>query len=307
MLMKGGNYMTIAICGGSGFVGAALVKHLAGKGTKIIIVTRKIPEPTQQLRDVEYLTWQQWTEQPDKMEGAEAIVNLAGESIDQRWSESAKARILQSRLWAADQVEELVRRLKSKPKVVINASGISIYGTSDTDTYDEDSPHRATDFLADVVQQWEAAVDRIEAPRVVKLRIGVVLGNEGGAFPRMRLPYKFGVGGRVGTGRQWLSWIHLADMVRLIGYCIDQPDIHGPINATAPNPVTNDTFGRTLGKSIRRPHFMPVPAWLMKLVFGELSILLLEGQKVIPKRLLEHGFEFQFPTIETALEHLSKA
>lgn len=297
--------MKIAICGGTGFIGTALVKHFTKKGFEIVVVTRTIPDTSQQLRNVEYWTWRQWTDRPDKMEGAAAIINLAGESIDQRWNDSAKARILQSRLWAADQVAGLVRRLKSKPKVIVNASGISIYGTSETKAYDEYSPSHVTDFLADVVRQWEEAIDRIEAPRVVKLRVGVVLGNEGGAFPRMRLPYKFGAGGRVGSGKQWLSWIHLTDMIRLIDYCIEQQDMRGPINATAPNPVTNDAFGRALGKAMRRPHYMPVPAWLMKLVFGELSMLLLEGQKVMPKRLVEHGFQFKYPTIEAALEQLS--
>jgi hypothetical protein len=299
-----GKTMKIAVCGGTGFVGTALVKHLLSMKADVAVVTRAIPDRNRRIPGVEYVTWEQWTRHPEPMEGAEAIVNLAGESIDQRWTEAAKTRILQSRLQAAEQVGALVRRLKAKPRAVINASGISIYGTSLTDTYDEDSPGRRTDFLSGVVDEWEKAIDRIDAPRVVKLRVGLVLGNEGGAFPRMCLPYRLGVGGRIGSGKQWFSWIHINDMVRLITYCIEQSDLRGPINATAPNPVTNDEFGRALGKAMRRPHYFPVPGRVLKFVFGELSVLLLEGQRVLPKRLLEHGFRFQYPTIDRALEHL---
>jgi len=207
-------------------------------------------------------------------------------------------------LQAADRVARLVEQLREKPEVVVNASGISIYGTSETDTYDETSPPRVVDFLSGVVEKWEQAIDGIQSPRVIKLRVGIVLGRDGGAFPKMAIPYKLGVGGRVGSGRQWLSWIHIEDMVRMIDFCIRNPRIRGPVNATAPNPVTYEEFGRTLGKIMRRPHYFPVPAALLKLVFGELSVLLLEGQKVIPRAVLEHGFDFRYPTIETALRQL---
>jgi len=294
--------MNIAITGGTGFIGSHLAGYYAGNGDEVFVITRSGRRESKS--GVTYISWQEAENTPERLEGVQAIVNLAGESINQRWTRAAKERILGSRLQAADRVARLVEQLREKPEVVVNASGISIYGTSETDTYDETSPPRVVDFLSGVVEKWEQAIDGIQSPRVIKLRVGIVLGRDGGAFPKMAIPYKLGVGGRVGSGRQWLSWIHIEDMVRMIDFCIRNPRIRGPVNATAPNPVTYEEFGRTLGKIMRRPHYFPVPAALLKLVFGELSVLLLEGQKVIPRAVLEHGFDFRYPTIETALRQL---
>jgi uncharacterized protein (TIGR01777 family) len=189
--------------------------------------------------------------------------------------------------------------------VVINASGMSIYGTSLNDTYDERSPHHIVDFLSGIVEEWEQAADQIKGVRVVKIRIGLVIGKDGGAFPKMLLPYKLGVGGKIGSGNQWISWIHIDDMVQLIDTCIQNEQISGPVNATAPNPVTNDQFGRAIAAAWHRPHWFPLPAFMLKLMFGELSTLLLDGQKVLPHVLLNHGFEFKYPTIDQALRDLA--
>ncbi|OCT11928.1 TIGR01777 family protein [Paenibacillus pectinilyticus] len=295
--------MKIAITGGSGFIGRRLITYWLGQGHELINISRS---STKNIPGVRTVTWDELQSNPNQLGGLHAIVNLAGESISQRWTAAAKKRILKSRLSAAERVAQLVAHLDPKPQVVVNASGMSIYGTSETATFDEQSPHRATDFLAEVVEEWEQAADLIRGPRIVKVRVGLVLDRKEGAFPKMALPYKLGVGGTVGSGRQWLSWIHIEDMVRLIDFCVQNEAIVGPVNATAPHPVTNKEFGRVLAKTMRRPNLFPVPAFMLKLIFGELAVLLLEGQKVIPRVLQQHGFTFRFTTIEGALADILK-
>jgi len=295
--------MNIAICGGTGLIGSALVDHWLAQGDKVTVISRAIPDHRK--AGANYVTWEQVLAQPELLQAPEVIVNLAGETINQRWTAAAKARILQSRLHAARQVTSLVDRLANKPSVVIQASAVGIYGTSDTATFDEESPIRSGgDFLSDVVAQWEQAADRINVTRIVKLRIGPVLSKNGGAYPKIRFPYQVGAGGRVGSGKQWFSWIHIEDMVRLVDYCIHDQRISGPVNATAPQPVTNDGFGRALGDVLKRLHLFPVPSFVMKLMFGEMSELLLKGQRVLPTKALQYGFEFRYGEVEDALNQL---
>lgn len=299
--------MKIAVTGGTGFVGSALVKALLQRGDDVWIISRRSSQSSGKQvpsAGLKQLSWEELERSPVLLEGVEAIVNLAGESINQRWSDAAKNRIMKSRIDAAGRIAKLVDALDSKPAVVVNASGISIYGASETDTFDEGSEARLTDFLAGVVEKWEAAADRIPAVRLVKLRVSVVLGSGGGAFPLMAMPYRLFAGGKVGSGRQWLSWIHIEDMTRLLLFCIDNPNVSGAVNASSPNPVTNDTFGRAVASAMGRPHWFPVPAIMMKALFGEMSALLLEGQRVLPARALENGFEFRYPTIAAAAEEL---
>jgi hypothetical protein len=233
------------------------------------------------------------------------LINLAGASLSQRWSQSGKTAIMQSRLWAVSAAAKLLARLKHKPPVVIQASAVAIYGTSLQDTFNESSPAHVMDFPSDVVKTWEEASDEAYTNiRMIKLRTGVVLGNRNGAFPKMKLPYLLGFGGNIGAGNQWVSWIHLTDIVRLIDFCIQNPTISGPVNATAPQPVTNEEFGRMIGKVYNRPHWFPLPAMLLKTAVGELSEILLKGQRVLPSAALEQGFNFTFPTLQTALENL---
>lgn len=295
--------MKIAVTGGTGFVGRALVDALAARGDEVWIISRSVkqaPSPS----NVHTVTWNELKQKPQRLEGVETIVNLAGESINQRWSAAAKERILRSRVDAASQIAALVGSLKHKPAAVVNASGISIYGASDTAVFDETSPAHLTDYLGVVTEQWEAAADRIPVERLVKVRVSLVLGAKGGAFPLMALPYRLFAGGRVGSGSQWMSWIHIEDMTRLLLFCIDHPEIKGAVNASAPNPVTNDQFGRAVSRAMGRPHWFPVPAVLLKTVLGEMSTLLLEGQQVIPSKLLGSGFDFRYPTIEVAMNEL---
>ncbi|MGG2202033.1 TIGR01777 family oxidoreductase [Paenibacillus validus] len=214
-------------------------------------------------------------------EGVDAIVNLAGETINQRWTAEAKARILQSRLDSVASVQSWIERMERKP-VLINASGVAIYGTSDSETFIEESEWKKDDFLASVVDEWEMAAEHIPDTRVVLLRLGVVLGKDGGAFPKMIAPFKFAWRRRIGTGRQPLSWIHIDDLCRLIDFCIEHEEIEGPVNATTPMAVTNDAFGRAVSSKLKKPYLFPVPAFMMKMLFGEMSMLLLQGQKVFP-------------------------
>jgi uncharacterized protein (TIGR01777 family) len=297
--------MRVAICGGTGFIGSALSEHLLKNGHEVTVVTRKLPpDHTRDPRLVLY-TWDEIASHPELMEGMDAVVNLAGSSLSQRWTAKAKDSIIHSRLTTVAAVAKLVKELHSKPGVVIQASAVAVYGTSWTDTFDENSPKRVMDFPSDVVSQWEDAADNIQGVRLVKLRIGVVLGNQGGAFPIMRLPYRLGVGGKIGSGRQWLSWIHLEDIIRLIEFCMTHPEAEGPVNATAPEPVTNDQFGQAVGRAYHRPHWFPVPAVMMKAVLGEQSLIILEGQRILPAKALELGFKFRYPHLQEALNDLA--
>ncbi|WJH34037.1 TIGR01777 family oxidoreductase [Paenibacillus sp. CC-CFT747] len=295
--------MKIAVSGGTGFIGGRLIRHLKNRNHEVILISR---HPGEEKDGIKTVTWDQMQQSPSLLEGVDAIVNLAGESINQRWNEEAKKRILDSRLTATRRIAELVDRLKHKPAVVVNGSGMSIYGTSETGDFDESSPKHLTDFLAEVVEQWEEAADEIRGTRVVKLRISMVLDNKEGALPPMMLPYKMGGGGRIASGRQWFSWIHIEDMVRAIVFCLENESISGPVNASAPYPVRNDDFGRALGKALHRPHWFPVPEFLLRALFGEMSVLMVQGQRVRPKALLDHGFFFQYDTIEKALTDLLK-
>ncbi|SDW45761.1 TIGR01777 family oxidoreductase [Paenibacillus sp. CF384] len=295
--------MKVAVTGGTGYVGAMLVDALLQRGDEVWIISRseKQMSPNPKLHTI---TWSKLAESPVKLEGIDAIVNLAGESISRRWTKEGKSAILHSRLNAARAIGRVVEALQRKPSVVINASGISIYGTDGSKVSDERSPAHITDFLASVVEKWEAAADRIEVQRLVKLRIGLVLGMKGGAFPKMLLPYRLMAGGRMGSGKQWIPWIHEDDMIRLILFCLDELEINGPVNACAPEPVTNNEFGRAIGKAMRRPHWFPVPAFVLKAVLGELSFLLLEGSRAVPRKSMELGFEFRYDTVQEALRQL---
>jgi hypothetical protein len=295
--------LKIAVTGGTGFIGKRLVRHLREKGDEVWIISRSAASGHPH-DDVPVISWDGLKQAKDKLEGLDAIVNLAGEPISQRWTKSAKKRIVDSRREAAERLAEFTASLEQTPGVVVNSSGISIYGTSETEKFDETSPPRLEDFLSEVAAEWERAADAIPAQRIVKLRTGVVLGREGGALPKMALPYKLMVGGNIGNGRQPLSWIHIDDLARAIRFCIERTTIQGPVNATAPHPVTNREFGRALGRALRRPHWLPLPGFALRAALGEMAELLLKGQYVIPSVLLSHGFSFAYPEAGQALEQI---
>lgn len=296
--------MKIAITGSTGFIGQHLTQYFLERKYSLILISRKKQTSNHPL--IRHATWSELKDDVKLMTGTDVIVNLAGESINQRWTDEAKDRILQSRLDSVAQIADIVDRMEQKPAVVINASGISIYGTSETGTFVEHSEPKVEDFLSGVVEKWEAAMDAIQNTRVVKLRLGIVLGRDGGAFPKIMLPYKLGIGGRVGSGKQMISWIHIKDLCNLINFCITNEDIIEQINATAPQPVTNDEMGRAIAEALHTRHWLPVPAFMMKLMFGEMSILLLKGQSVLPLLAIEYDFSFMYPTISMACADIVK-
>jgi uncharacterized protein (TIGR01777 family) len=301
--------MRLIVCGGTGYIGTALTQALLSRGDEVWIVTRQLPTTTafdKTMPHPRYITWEEWRANPDRLGGSDGVVNLTGESINQRWTDKSKRRIVDSRVQAAERLADCVGRMSVPPPVIVNASGISLYGHSGDQVFDECSPVKPEDFLGTTVVTWEAAIDRIPVKRIVKLRIGLVLSRTGGAFGLIRLPYRLFGGGRIGTGKQGLPWIHLQDMVALILFCLDHPEISGPVNSISPDPVSNDEFGRMLGKVTHRPHWFPVPGWLLKLVLGEMSTLVLAGQRAMPRTLLDHGFEFAFPKLEEALRDITR-
>lgn len=298
--------MRVAIAGGTGFIGNALTKALLDRNDEVIIISRTAPAHAgrDSMSQCRCVTWREVEARPSELEGIDAIVNLSGETISQRWTAAAKRRILQSRLTAAARIAALHNALTRKPDVVINASGISAYGSSLDGEFDESSPTASSDFLSGIVKEWELAADAIPANRLVKLRIGLVMDKKGGAFPLIALPYKLFGGGRMGSGRQWMSWIHIDDMVRLILFCLDNDNISGPVNGSSPEPLRNDDFGRAIAKASGRPHWLPVPAFIMRALVGEMSQLVLEGQRAVPRKAMEHGFAFRFPTAEGCLSDI---
>lgn len=297
--------MNIIVCGGTGLVGSALVKSLLGDGYTVKVITRKPLVGHEASPRLQYMSWNELKQRPELLEGTNTVVNLAGETLNQRWTDKSKQRILQSRLLSVTKLAQALSALQKKPEVIIQASAVAAYGTSLTETFDETSPRRSADFLSQVVEQWEETANAYPSDsRLIKLRISLVLDRKKGAFPLMKLPYRFGFGGRIGSGHQWMSWIHIEDIVRLITYCIHTPEIVGAVNASSPHPLTNEQFGKTVAHVYHRPHWFPVPSFLVQKLVGEMSTLVLDGQKVLPRKALEHGFKFKYPSLKEALEEL---
>ncbi|MCM3789079.1 TIGR01777 family oxidoreductase [Domibacillus indicus] len=299
--------MKAVIAGGTGFVGKELTNELIRHGYDVTILTRNSENKKEEDR-LHYVKWlADGTEPEAALEGTDVFINLAGESINSgRWTEERKQRILNSRITATREMVRIMKALKQKPKVFINASAVGIYPSSDMDTFTESSNAAGSGFLSQVVNIWER--EAIEADkagiRTVLARFGVVLGTEEGALPRMALPYKIGAGGKIGSGRQWVSWIHVWDVARAIRFAAEHEAIEGPMNITAPNPVRMNDLGKTLAKVLGRPHWLFVPEPALKLTLGEMSTVVLDGQRVLPAKLTQAGFIFQFPLLRGALNDL---
>lgn len=303
--------MRIIITGGTGLIGRALTKDLVRDDHEVIVLSRN-PDRATGLPDGTRV--ERWDAQTSESWGhladsADAVVNLAGENLagrgflPTRWTDERKRRIGESRQGAGQAVMSAVEAATNKPNVVIQSSAIGYYGPRGDEPVTEDS-EAGDDFLARLCAAWEtstASVESMEVRRAV-IRTGVVLSTKGGALPRMLLPYKFFVGGPFGDGRQYTSWIHMADEVAAIRFLIENEDASGVFNLTAPNPLTNAEFGKALGRVMNRPSVMPVPGFAMRLLIGEVSTVVLDGQRVLPKRLQELGFTFQFPELEAALK-----
>ncbi|OIK15738.1 TIGR01777 family protein [Bacillus sp. MUM 116] len=297
--------MKIIIAGGSGFIGKKLTELLPKNGHEIIILTRKEKETDGPIKFVQWLSEGSYPEK--EIGGADVVINLAGVSInDGRWTEKHQTQIYESRMKATDELVRIVKAFSKKPSVFINASAIGIYPASNQMVYTEQSLEVADDFLGRTVHDWERKSSEMRefGIRTVFMRFGVIMGKEGGALPLMALPYKLFLGGTVGSGEQWVSWVHITDVVRAIIFAIENSRLFGPVNVTAPNPKRMKEFGKTIGAVLHRPHWFPVPVFLMKAALGKKSSLVLEGQQVIPKVLLDEGFEFKFPVLEPALNDL---
>jgi uncharacterized protein (TIGR01777 family) len=295
--------MIVAITGSSGLVGTALVDALAAEGH---LVRRLVRRPARDAK--REIRWDPAAGTIDaaQLAGVDAIVHLAGENLaDHRWTEDVKARIRDSRIHGTTLLCQTVAGLTSKPPVLVSASAIGYYGDRGSEVVNESSsPGRG--FLAELCQAWEAATHaaRDADVRVVNLRLGVVLSRNGGALAKMLTPFKLGLGGVIGSGQQYLSWISLDDVVNAIQFALTAAALTGPVNAVAPQPVTNREFTKTLGRVLRRPTVFPMPAFAARLAFGEMADeMLLSGVRVEPHALSSAGFEFQHPQLELALRH----
>lgn len=289
---------TIAITGASGLIGSALTSHLRDKGENVIKLVRREPRS----KDEAFWNPVDGKVDLDALEGVDSIVHLAGAGVgDKRWSAAYKSEILNSRLYGTSTIANAAEQLKVKS--LISSSAIGWYGETGNRAVTEDD-RGGDDFLAHVCLEWERAADAAPSVRTVKIRTGLVLDPTGGALGRMMPLFRFGLGGKLGSGKQWWSWITLHDQVRAIDYLIDS-DLSGPVNLTAPNPATNSEFTAALARALRRPALFPVPGFALKVALGGFSTEILGSKRVLPERLNESGFIFDFPHLAPALAKLA--
>lgn len=306
--------MKIAITGATGFVGSYLVKRLQESGDRIIILTRnadrasrvfpKTAFPNLEIVNYNPLQSGDWQK---VISGCDGVVNLAGAAIGEgRWTAERKQEIINSRQIGTQKLVEAIAKAEQKPSVLVNASAVGYYGTSETATFEENSPP-GNDFLSEVCIAWEAEAHYVKdlGVRLAILRLGVVLGM-GGAIAKMLPIFKLFAGGTIGTGKQWFSWVEVDDVVNLIVAVLKRPDMQGVYNATAPNPVRMADFCHALGDVLHRPSWFPVPAFALELLMGDAAMVVLEGQKVLPNRTLESGFSYKYPSLKPALESFLK-
>ncbi|MEW9502048.1 TIGR01777 family oxidoreductase [Jeotgalibacillus marinus] len=299
--------MKILLSGGTGFIGQKITQLLTKNNHEVYILTRN-SDRFDDKPYVHYVEWLTETAFPENnLMKIDAVINLAGESINNgRWNDEHKERIYDSRIESTDEILRIIRALESKPSVLINASAVGYYPSSETKIYTEQSLEKGSDFLARTVVDWEkqATLAQDEGVRVAYGRFGIILGKDAGALPSMAMPYKLMAGGTVGSGKQWLSWVHHEDVARAILFAIEHDELEGPFNVTAPNPMRMKEFGKTLGRALNRPHWIPAPAFALKLALGDKSALVLEGQKALPKVLEEKGFTFKYSTLHQALQEI---
>jgi hypothetical protein len=290
----------VAITGASGLIGRALLARLRSKGRRVRPLVRSVrPDAPDDI------VWDpmRGVLNPRDLEAAEAVVHLAGEPIAQRWTGSRREAIRESRVRGTELLARSIAALERKPSVLLSGSAVGYYGDRGDEAVGEESAS-GTDFLAGVAREWEAATAAANdaGVRVVLLRSGIVLSPHGGALERLLPPFRLGVGGPIGTGRQWMSWIALDDHLGAIEHALATTGLHGPVNLVSPNPVTNAEFAATLGRVLGRPALVPVPSFALELLYGEMArATILAGQRVLPRALLRTGFTFAHPTLEEAL------
>ena len=302
--------MNIVIAGGSGFLGSALTRALTADGHHVTILTRGGSAAPPQPR-VTFLQWEPngrtgpWAA---VVNGTHAVVNLAGESIAaRRWSEPQKRKLRESRLMATGSITAAIRQAVTPPRVLVSGSAVGYYGDRGDETLTETSGP-GNDFLAQLAREWEAAANEAApATRVALIRTGIVLDRRGGALAKMIFPFLMFAGGPLGSGRQYMPWIHKDDWVRLVTWAIGEEGARGPLNATSPQPVTNREFSAALGHALKRPSLLPAPAFALRLALGEMAdALLLSGQRALPVRATDLGFAFRYSTIDDALADIFK-
>jgi uncharacterized protein (TIGR01777 family) len=293
--------LRILVSGASGPIGAALVPSLRGRGHTVTRLVRAAASGQDQI------LWDPARPlSADAVSGFDGVIHLAGESIVGRWTDAKKRRILNSRTLGTGHLAEALAKAPQRPRVFISASAVGYYGDRGDETLREDSPS-GKGFAAEICRQWEAAARAAEAAgiRTAQMRIGVVMSAQGGALPKMLLPFRLGLGGRLGSGRQWWSWVAVQDVVGAIDHVLTQETVRGPVNTVAPNPVTNAEFTKILARVLSRPALFPVPAFAVALGFGQMGTeLFLASQRVEPGKLKASGYQFQYPDLRKALEEI---
>ncbi len=306
--------MKVAIAGATGFVGSRLVERLHSEGHSILVLARDSERarrifPASAYPNLEIVGYSP-AESGDwqhSIGGCDGVVNLAGVPIaEERWTAARQQAILDSRKLTTAKLVEAIANANPKPSVLVSASAIGYYGTSETAEFEENSPG-GDDFLAAVCKEWESAAEKVKntGTRLVILRLGIVLGM-GGALAKMLPPFRLFAGGPIGTGKQWFSWIHRDDVVNLILYALQNSQVEGVLNGTAPHPVRMNELCETLGEVLQRPSWLPVPSFALELLLGDGAKVVLEGQQVLPKRTLVSGFQYEYPKLRSALEEIVK-
>lgn len=299
--------MKVLVTGATGFVGKVVVRQLLEAGEQVVVLTRNIPKAALTLgSQCEYFQWADTNELPDvaAFKGVDAVINLMGEGIaDKKWTDEQKKIIYNSRINGTQKLVEVISKLEKKPSVFVSTSAIGIYGNRGPEELTEESS-TGSDFLAHLCTEWEKEASKVKehVKRLILIRVGVVLGHNGGALKKMLLPFKLGLGGPLGSGNQYMSWIHVEDLAGMYVEAVKNESLNGIFNGTAPYPATNKEFTTTLGKTLKRPTVLPAPAFAIKAIFGEMSTVLLDGQKVLPKKFKDINYRYRYPTLEMALK-----
>jgi len=302
--------MRVVLTGGTGFIGRALRESLVEKGHEVVVLTRQSGPENQPTLRTRFCVWNPPAGGPweKELDGVDAVINLAGEPIvGRRWTPPQKKKIVESRTGATQAVVTAIQNAKRKPPFLLNASAVGYYGPhGDEEITEETLP--GSDFLGQTCREWEAQALRAEnlGVRVVRLRIGIVLEEGGGALGKMLMPFRLGLGGPLGNGNQWMSWIHREDLIGLIHFLLERKEIRGAVNATAPEPSRMIEFSSALGQALHRPAIFPVPAFVLKVLLGEMAVVLLTGQRVFPRRALKAGYAFKYPRLDRAFAEILK-